>query len=119
MGRRGRWSSFSRRPVPSQEGWPVVAFLAVLEAQKEGCCCQKEGPRTCQGCQGSRQRCQACCQEVWGTQEGAKAHAKKARKHFSIAKKLMAYVRAKHKKCGMGFVRCMKSRRRIRIRRRI
>merc|ERR1712188_207411 len=49
----------------------------------------------------------------------AKAHAKKAAKHFSIAKKLMAYVRAKHKKCGMGFVRCMKSRRRIRIRRRI
>merc|ERR1712188_204009 len=49
----------------------------------------------------------------------AKAHAKKAAKHFSIAKKLMAYVRAKHKKCGMGFVRCMKCRRRIRIRRRI
>merc|ERR1712188_93972 len=41
----------------------------------------------------------------------AKAHAnaaKNAAKHFSIAKKLMAYVRAKHKKCGMGFVRCMK-----------
>merc|ERR1712054_580824 len=35
-------------------------------------------------------------------------HRKKAAKHFSIAK-LMAYVRAKHKKCGMGFVRCMKS----------
>merc|ERR1712164_203419 len=49
----------------------------------------------------------------------AKHAAKKARKHFHIAKKLMAYVRAKHKKCGMGFVRCMKSRRRIRIRRRI
>merc|ERR1711904_265832 len=31
----------------------------------------------------------------------AKAHAKKARKHFHIAKKLMAFVRAKHKKCGM------------------
>merc|ERR1711868_179295 len=45
--------------------------------------------------------------------------AKHAAKHFHIAKKLMAYVRAKHKKCGMGFVRCMKSRRRIRIRRRI
>merc|ERR1711904_88939 len=38
----------------------------------------------------------------------AKAHAKKARKHFHIAKKLMAYVRAKHKKCGMELVRCMK-----------
>merc|ERR1712193_258714 len=49
----------------------------------------------------------------------AAAAQKKAAKHFSIAKKLMAYVRAKHKKCGMGFVRCMKSRRRIRIRRRI
>merc|ERR1711868_195621 len=49
----------------------------------------------------------------------AKHAAKKARKHFHIAKKLMAYVRAQHKKCGMGFVRCMKSRRRIRIRRRI
>merc|ERR1712188_63103 len=49
----------------------------------------------------------------------AAAAKKKAHKHFSIAKKLMAYVRAKHKKCGMGFVRCMKSRRRIRIRRRI
>merc|ERR1711968_109346 len=49
----------------------------------------------------------------------AKHAAKKARKHFHIAKKLMAYVRAKHKKCGTGFVRCMKSRRRIRIRRRI
>merc|ERR1711939_1257220 len=32
----------------------------------------------------------------------AKHAAKKARKHFHIAKKLMAYVRAKHKKCGMG-----------------
>merc|ERR1711985_108907 len=38
----------------------------------------------------------------------AKVHAKKARKHFHIAKKLMAYVRAKHKKCGMELVRCMK-----------
>merc|ERR1712193_429743 len=37
----------------------------------------------------------------------AAAAKKKAAKHFSIAKKLTAYVRAKHKKCGMGFVRCM------------
>merc|ERR1711861_83668 len=49
----------------------------------------------------------------------AKHAAKKSGAHKKVAKKLMAYVRAKHKKCGMGFVRCMKSRRRIRIRRRI
>merc|ERR1711881_83194 len=49
----------------------------------------------------------------------AKHAAKKAGTHFSISKKLMAYVRAKHKKCGMGFMRCMNSHRRIRRRRRI
>merc|ERR1712193_177642 len=66
-----------------------------------------------------RKKAAAAKKKAHAHARAAKAHAKKAAKHFSIAKKLMAYVRAKHKKCGMGFVRRMKSRRRIRIRRRI
>merc|ERR1711904_676699 len=65
-----------------------------------------------------KRKAAAAKKKVHAHAKAAKAHAnaakhaaKKAAKHFSIAKKLMAYVRAKHKKCGMGFVRCMKSRR--------
>merc|ERR1711939_662401 len=55
-----------------------------------------------------RKKAAAAKKKAHAHARAAKAHAKAA-KHFSIAKKLMAYVRAKHKKCGMGFVRCMKS----------
>merc|ERR1711939_830604 len=55
-----------------------------------------------------RKKAAAAKKKAHAHARAAKAHANAA-KHFSIAKKLMAYVRAKHKKCGMGFVRCMKS----------
>merc|ERR1712182_121829 len=56
-----------------------------------------------------RKKAAAAKKKAHAHARAAKAHAnaaKHAAKNFSIAKKLMAYVRAKHKKCGMGFVRC-------------
>merc|ERR1712188_279075 len=52
-----------------------------------------------------RKKAAAAKKKAHAHARAAKAHANAAAKHFSIAKKLMAYVHAKHKKCGMGFVR--------------